>query len=148
MPVKIVTTATNSQTGEINDADLNKMMDDFRNSTDLIPATGPVIRKYAWYITKEEIDDLFLLNKTTVNGKDAFPTLLEINFAVNVNGVSDMCNGDLSNTFTTLVRGTGDDKKPVNVQEEFVIIPGFNNFLVIGETIGLAQKGCCPSSNP
>ncbi|HEX5153146.1 MAG TPA: hypothetical protein VFW07_16965 [Parafilimonas sp.] len=149
MPVKIVDTITKSLKGEIKADDLGKMIDDFKNQVYLTPKGGrtTIEPKEAWYVTKEQIDALFALNE-----KDGLtPTLLEINFAVHLTGQKDICENPLADSLTVVLRGTNDEKKPVNSGKEFVLIPGYSDFPGPGDDgqqTGVAGKGCCPSSRP
>lgn len=149
MPVKIVSTATNSSTGEITNGDRNKMINDFIADISLVPLHGrsAIEKKFKWFVTREEVEALFILNKTADGNQ---PTLLEINFAVNLTGVTDICQNSLANSLTIVLQGTNDSKLPVNPAEEYVIIPGFNNFNTTGfaPIMSVDGKGCCPSSNP
>ncbi len=149
MPVKIVTTATNSLTGEITPADLDKMKIDFIDEVNLVAVNGrtAIKKKFAWYVTREEVIALFDLNK---NG-DKEVDLLEINFAVHLNQPR-ICNPQtfLTDTLTVVLQCKTEQKDPSNPNAEFVLIPGYDNFPG-GDDSGMgnvASKGCCPSSNP
>lgn len=145
MPVKITTT-TNSQTGRITNADLNKMKDDFENDIIITRGSGlPIVKKLAWYVTREELESFFSLNK---NGTEE-PTVIEINFAIHLNQLN-LCDGEpLTDSITVVLQAKNNNHETVNANEEFVLIPGYDTFT--GQAITLKNLHgaiCCPSSKP
>lgn len=152
MPVKIVTTATNSLTGEITSSDLEKMKTDFIDDVDLVPANdrAVIIKKFAWYVTREEIEALFELSKTVENGEEKEVDLLEINFAVHLNQPRICDQTPLTDEFTVVLQCKNTDKEPSNPEAEFVLIPGYDNFPGGDDAApgSFKNKNCCPSSRP
>lgn len=148
MPVKVGTTSTSLNDGNITSDAFELMISEFKNNTDVTAKNGrnPIIRKEAWYVTREEVMELFNLN-ADANGK--LPILLEINFAINLEGLEDVCGNPMGDSLTVVLRATTETKVPVNESEEFVLIPGFNNATVgLSTTKSIFGTGCCPSSRP
>lgn len=146
MPVKI-STRTDSNSGEITQEDLGIMKTHFEDGVILNPINGSptVIKKIAWYLTREEVEKLFVLNR-----KDNIePTILEINFAVHLNQ-PNLCDGSsLLNCLTFVLQVKDQNHNPVNSDEEYVLIPGYNTFTKEEITIkNLHGVICCPSSKP
>lgn len=153
MPVKIVNSTTNSLTGQITLSDLEKMKTDFIDEVNLVPVNGrtAIKKKFTWYVTREEIEALFELNKTVEEGEEKEVDLLEINFAVHLNQPR-ICNPQtfLTDGLTVVMQCKTAQKDPSNPDAEFVLIPGYDNFPG-GDDTGtesVPSKGCCPSSNP
>ena len=151
MPVKIVDTENSSLSGQITATDLEKMKTDFIDEVNLVPVNGRIAikKKFAWYVTREEIEALFLLNKDG----DTEADLLEINFAVHLNQPR-ICDEStfLTDGLTVVLQCTNTDKEPSHAIEapEYVLIPGYDNFPggVNTPPGGFKDKNCCPSSNP
>lgn len=148
MPVKIVSTATLSKEGMINENDLKIMLEQFEKESEVVPSSnrGPITKKLGWYVTRKEVEALFASNLDS-DGNQA--VLLEINFAINNDSITDVCDNSIANQLTVILRAKTNEKRPLNESEEFVLIPGFDNFPIDGSKMkSLFGTGCCPSSRP
>ena len=146
MPVKISAT-TNPLTGEITNSDCLNMKSDFDINVGLprLNGTGSVIKQIAWYVTREEIEELFV--KMTLNGTP--PDMLEINFAVHLPNTTDICGNSIGDNITVVMEAKDKNKHPIGINEQYVIIPGYNTNT--GKEITLKSlhgASCCPSSKP
>lgn len=154
MPVKISTT-TNPSTGEIQEQDLARMKSEFDINTEVRRSNpgNPIIKKIAWYISRAELEELITL--MSVDSKK--PELLEINFAINLSGVNDVCGHPISDSITLVIEAKTEDKESIAKNPEYIIIPGFKSNTTELTTLKMLKlagpeprqnKDCCPSSKP
>src|ERR1700733_13259833 len=122
MPVKIVNTPTSVKNGEINKPELEKMKNDFINEVDIKPYNGRirVIKKFACFVTKDQVDALFEENKS--KSKKSEELFLKINFSVNLNPLQDICGDDTSDNLTAILEVTDEEKNVRNQVGNYVLI--------------------------
>lgn len=150
MPLKVVPGGAVPANGEINRTDLDQMMTEFKTQVALNRSSAQVIKYAGWYVSKEEIDRLFMANTGQTQ-----PVLLLISFAVTPAGVTDICGYSLGDSLTVVLQATNTDKEPVNSSNEYILIPGYKNEEInLGTTNNKASirdvfgAVCCPSQKP
>jgi len=129
MPVKITNQPTDSSSGTIALADLNKMKDSFINETYLTPS-GPrttVVKKYSVGFMLQDFTE-FLAKYSDAH-------MIRINFAVHLDPFT-ACNGtDYANSLTVVVEAadfinlanTAEGFTSRVNTEDYVLIPGYKN---------------------
>lgn len=148
MPVKVIATGVPTPKKEITSASLENMIADFIENIAIarVNGSGTVVKKFGWYITRQEVLDLFDANTTETGDK---PDLLEINFAVYSSDTVDVCDNTLSNMLTVVLKTTDKSKEPLPLQNQYVLIPGFDSAALPNKSgFSVAGVGCCPSYKP
>ncbi len=142
MPVKIVSSPTRSEFGEVLQSDLLTIKSEFANNTSVsqkAPRTDPVNKRVSFYFEKEQFLELFSKRPNDLGVK--------INIGIQKDPTQDICLNNESNNMCIVVETILDknNKSAANNIGDFVLINGYEN----NGTIKIsANVVCCPSSDP
>ena len=152
MPVEIITGTTDSEIGEIDQADLFEMKDDFINEVDVKPYNGRtrIVKKFSVSVMVSELKNLIRFYETQ-SSKGI--QIIKLNCAVHLENISACDETDYADSLTIVVEAANfinPAKKELghishNEIGDFVVIPGYNSSIKNQWTV---DDPCCPSTNP
>lgn len=142
MPVKIVSSPTRAEFGEVLRSDLLTIKSEFADKTSVSPLasrTAPVNKRFSFYFEKEQFLELFSKRPNDLGVK--------INIGIQKDPTLDICLNNEGNNMCIVVETFLDknNKSAANSIGDFVLINGFENNGVIKISSNVV---CCPSSDP